>query len=106
MHILPANSTTVALSRTVAGNTMTDTIEAAELLDVHMDDLSRTLALVSADRLGGLQGLQRVEPQTPQDTANRGRRDAELCRNVLAGVALAAQSLDGSIFGLRGLAGR
>ncbi len=67
-------------------------IEAAELLDVDVDQLAGPLALVAPDRLGRLQGLDPVEAQSLEDAANGGRRD---CRSrlgdLLAGAALTAQ---------------
>ena len=52
------------------------------------------LALVAADRLGGFERLDAVEAEASQDTADGGRRDADLGSDLLAGEALAAQSLD------------
>ena len=48
-------------------------------------------------------GAYPVEAQPAQDTADRGRRNADSRRDLLAGVALTAQGLDGRACGRRGL---
>ena len=55
---------------------MAETLEAAKLLDVDVDELARMLALVATDRLGRLERLETVEAEPPEDPADRGRRDA------------------------------
>src|SRR4249919_3380045 len=50
--------------------------------------------LVTAHRLGRLQRCQPVEPQAPQNAADGRRRDAQLGCDLLASVALAAETLD------------
>ena len=51
------------------------------------------LTLVAANRLG-LQSAQLVQAQSTQNPTDRGRRDADLGRDLLARPALTAQSLD------------
>ena len=85
----------VALTPAVAGDAVSDLLEAAELLDVEMDHLAGMGALVTAHRLGRLERFQRVEAQAAQDAADRGRRDADFSGDLGAGVALATQGLDG-----------
>src|ERR1700730_14354942 len=104
MQILPADPAAVALAGTVAGDAVTSALEAAELLDVDVDDLAGVFAFIATDRLGRLQGLQGVEPQAPQDAADGGWRDTELGGDLLACVAPPAQGLDRGTRGLRSLA--
>ena len=51
---LPAGAARLALLR-IAGDAMADALEAAELLDVDVDQFAGMLALVAADRLGRLE---------------------------------------------------
>ncbi len=53
----------VALAPAIAGNAMADTIEATELLDVHMDrvDFAWRFALIARAWLVGLEGGQQAE---------------------------------------------
>ena len=64
MDELPAGAAAgrVALPA-VAGDAVADPLEAAELLDVDVDQLAGMLALVAADRLGRLEGLMRLRPR-------------------------------------------
>jgi hypothetical protein len=55
--------------------------------------LTRVLPLIAADGLE-LQSAQLIQAQPPQHAADRGGRDAGLRRDLLAGPALAAQTLD------------
>ena len=73
---------------------MADRADAAELLDVDVDQLAGLLALVAPDRLGRLQGLELVQAEPPQNAADGGRRDAGLGGDLLARPALAAQRFD------------
>jgi hypothetical protein len=50
MQILPADAAARALPGAVAGDAMAHAFEAAELLDVDVDQLARLVALVSLDR--------------------------------------------------------
>jgi hypothetical protein len=49
-----AAAATVALAAAIAGDTMADAIDAAELFDVDVDQLARGLALIAA------KGLHRI----------------------------------------------
>ena len=94
MDVFPADAAAVALARAVAGDAMVDLFEAAELLDVGVNEFAGIFTLVAADWLGRLQGRQPVEAEALQNTADRCRRDTGLGGNLLAGPALTAQSLD------------
>jgi hypothetical protein len=72
---------------------MADGADPAKLLDIDMDEFARILTFIAANRLG-LQSAQLVQAQSTQNPTDGGRRDASLGRDLLAGQALAAQSLD------------
>src|ERR1019366_3631122 len=104
MQIFPADPAAVALALAIAGDAMADLLETTELFDVDVDDLAGMLALVAAHRLGRFQCREPVEAAPPQDAAHGRGRDADLYGNLLGGVALPAQSLDGCARGRRCLA--
>lgn len=70
MYELQADATTVGPAGAVTGDAVADAIEPAELLDTDVDELAGMLALVAADRLGGLQVAHPADPQTLQDPAD------------------------------------
>ena len=76
--------------------------DPAELLDIEVDQFTRVLALIAADRLSRLQRGQPVQAKPVQDTADGCRRDAEFGGDLLAGPTLAAQGLDLLDNGCRG----
>ena len=104
MTIFPAEPWALALTSAIAGDAVTDLLETTQLLDVDVDHLARFLALIAAHRLGRLQVAYPVQSQPAQDAADGGRRHADLGRDLLAGVALAAQNLDDRACGRRCLA--
>src|SRR5690242_20664932 len=77
-----------------AGYTMAYGADPTELLDVEMDQLARVFAFIAPDRFGRLQGTQLTQTTSTQDTADSGRRDADLYGNLLARPALSAQLLN------------
>jgi hypothetical protein len=85
---------------------VTDAIELAELLDVEVDDLAWSSALIAADRLGRLEPGQTVEAQPFEDPGDRCRRNADCGGDLLAGAAPPAPSLDRRSRGGRRLARR
>src|SRR3954452_24933944 len=74
---------------------MADPVEAAELFDIDVDQFAGMLTLVAAHRRGGFKRLDAVEAETPEDAADRSRRDADRGCDVLARPALAAEGFDG-----------
>src|ERR1700751_6280736 len=96
----------MAIYRTwiATGDAMSHGADAAELFDVEVDQLARVLTLISAHRLGWFQRREPVEPEPPQDAADGRRRYPDFDRDLLAGVALSPQRLDGSTSGSRRLA--
>jgi hypothetical protein len=85
---------------------MPDPIELAELLDVDVDDLAWVGAFVAADRFGRLQRRKPVEAEAPENAAHSGRGNANLGGDLLAGMTLPAQSLNGGADGWPRLAWR
>ena len=65
MHELPAGpcaaAAWTALPGAVVRDAVADPVEAAELLDVEVDQLAGVVALVAADRLGRLQSGEAIE---------------------------------------------
>src|ERR1019366_538053 len=61
------------LAGPIAGDAVADLLEAAELLDVDVDQLAGGLALIAHHGLGRLQVPDPAEPGPPQDAAHRGR---------------------------------
>jgi hypothetical protein len=106
MHVFPADSTGVALAGPIAGDPMADPAELIELFDVDRDDLARRGPFVATDWLGRLERRQTIEAQPFQDAADGGGRNADLGGNLIAGMALPAQSLDRRADGGRCLAWR
>src|SRR5580700_7153218 len=94
MDELPADAAAVALALAVAGDAVADLVELAELLDIDVDHLARSLALVAAGRFSGVQGALLVEAQALEHAADGGSRDANGGGDLLAGHALAAQAFD------------
>ena len=82
------------LAGAVAGDAMTDRFEAAELLDVDVDEFARPVALIAAWRLGRFQRLEPIEAEAPEHARDRCVRDATLQRDLRPGPALASQCLD------------
>jgi hypothetical protein len=89
---LPAGSSTALPA--VACDAVADDLDAAQLLGVDMDELSRMVSLVSAD------GLLRVEVFEPrktlpgQDAGNRGGAGADARGDLEAGLTTPAQTED------------
>ena len=63
----------LALAGALAGDAVADPLEAAELLDVDVDQFAGRLALVADHRLGRLQIPHPAQAQRAQDAADRGR---------------------------------
>ena len=99
-----AHAAATALPGSIAGDAMADPVELAELFDVDVDQFAGMFALIAPHRLGRLQIAYPVQAQPPQDATDGRRRDADFGGDLLAGVALPAQNLDGGARGRRGLA--
>src|SRR5215207_7667673 len=68
-----------------------DLVEAAELLDVDVDELARVLAFVAPHRLGRLEVPEAAQAGALEDAADRSGRDPGGLGDVLAREAPAAQ---------------
>ena len=81
MHEFPAGALAAparaGLAGAVAGDAMADLVEAAELLDVEMDEFARMLALVAAHGFGGLESLEAAQAGGGEDAADGGGRDPD-----------------------------
>ena len=73
-----------------AGDAMPHGANAAELLDVDVDEFTRVFALIAPDRFSGFQGIQLIQAEPPQNATDSGWRDADLCSDLLSRPALAA----------------
>src|SRR5262249_20333081 len=105
MDELPADAdVTVDDARSSSGNAVPDGADPAEFFDIEMDEFAWRLAFIAADRFGRLQGAELVEPTPFEDATDGCWRDPNFGRDLLAGVALAAQDLNGVAGGLGSLA--
>src|SRR4051812_41819699 len=99
---LPPNAPALALTGSIAGDAMADAVEAAELLDIDVDQVAGMFALVAANRRGGFERLHAVEAEAAGDTGCRGRRGAGRGWGVVGRPALGGQGLGGRGPGLHG----
>ena len=94
MDALPAGPLATAMSGAPPGDAMSDAVEAAELFDSEMNDLTRLLTLVAWARRLRLQRREQAQPAALEDARDGGFGDAEFGSDVLLGVTFPAQSLD------------
>ena len=94
VQILPADAASVALAGAVAGDAVAWAVEAAELLDIDVDEFAGVLAFVAPHRLGRFERLEAVEPEAPQDTADGRGGDPDLGRDLRAAPTLPAERGD------------
>src|SRR3954466_379715 len=80
---LPPDAPALALTGSIAGDAMADTVEAAELFDIDVDQFAGMLTLVAANRRGRFKRLDAVEAEAPEDAADRSRRDADCSGDLL-----------------------
>jgi len=76
MHELPADTACVALSGALAGDAVASAGEFVELLDVHMDELSRRGAFISHNRPGRFQVAPAAQTTARQNAPDRARGQA------------------------------
>ena len=84
----------VRLAGSIASDAVAGALEAAEPLDVQMQELAGPGALVAPFRLCGFEVFEARQAGAFEDAADGGGRDAEAARNVLACEAFAAQDDD------------
>jgi hypothetical protein len=87
---LPADATDSGC--TVSMDAMTDAADAAELLDVHVDELAGLVPLVTATGLFGFEALEPREAVTAQDPRDCGRTEAHAGSDLRAGIAAPAKA--------------
>jgi hypothetical protein len=90
MDELPADASNA--SGAVSVDTMADTADTAQLLDVDVDQLARAFSLVSDDWLFGLEALEPRQARAGQDASHRGRTQAHSSRDLGSRVASTAQT--------------
>lgn len=78
---------------------MTDTVDASELLGIDVDQFARALALVANDGRAGVERRQPAETVPAQHGANRGKGPAELAGNARTTQAPTPQRDDGGFLG-------
>jgi hypothetical protein len=84
----------VALAAAIASDAVADAIDAPELLDIDVDQLARSLALISTDRLDRFESPQPIKTKAAQDAPDGGFRDAGLAGDLRPGPALAPEAFD------------
>ena len=91
MNVLPTDAE-VAIDHTglSPGDAMPHGANAAELLDVDVDELTRVFALIAPDWFSGLQGIQLIQTEPPQNTTDSRWREADLRSDLLTRPALTA----------------
>src|SRR5438876_1899461 len=89
---LPAGPPAVLLA--VARDAMADDLDAAQLLGVDVDELSRMVSLVAADGFFRVEVLEPGETLPSQDTGHRGRAQADARGDLGASLPPPAQSKD------------
>jgi hypothetical protein len=78
----------------IAGDAVANRLDAAELLDIDMDQLAGPLALVAHRRWFRFERRQPAQPDPAQELAHRRDRHAELPRDRRAAQPLSPQPLD------------
>ena len=92
MHELPASAATGP--RAISGNAMTGAEEAAELLDVEMQQIAGGGMFVAAQGPSRFEIADTVQAGAAQDAADGSGREADSLGDVSAGPTLAAQRND------------
>ena len=97
MQVLPADTAARTLASAIAGDAMADAFEAAELLDVDVDQLARLVALVVAHRLGRFEISDAAQTKSALHAADGGGRDGEVTGDQCSGQTLPTQGHDGCL---------
>jgi len=92
--VLPSELLRVVVAGVLAGDPVARPIEAAQLLDVDVDELARVAPAVAVGRLRRLESPQAVQADAPEHDAHRGGRHSELSGDARSGPAQAAELLD------------
>ncbi len=89
VHVLPAGATGVVLA--IPGDPMAGAVEAAELLDVQVQQPARSGVLAALHRPGRLQAGQAVQAVSAQQAGHRALADAQALTDLVTALALAPQ---------------
>jgi len=73
VNVMPADASRVALPGAIAGDAVSDVIEASELLDTDVDDLAWRIALVARAGLLRFKRAQQAQAACPEDARDGGR---------------------------------
>lgn len=91
MDELPSDAAAAAPAGTVFGDAVSGAGEAAEFLDVEVQELAGGGVLISPDRFGGFEIAPAVETVTREDAPDGGAREAGLRRDPVHGSPLTPQ---------------
>ena len=94
MDELPAAGPRTGVAGALAGDAVTDPLEAAELLDVDVDQATGLGVLVADERRRRLQIPHPAQSRSSEHSAHRRRRGRRLLGDLLAGPALAPKGDD------------
>jgi len=89
---LPADATDT--SGAVAVDPMSHASDAAEFLDVDVDELSGMVSLITDDGFFGIEVFESGDPVASQDAVDCGRRESDAGRDLSGGIASTAQAQD------------
>ena len=103
MDELPADPAGTALALAVPCDAMAGAVELAQLLDIHMDQLTRLIPLIADHRLGRCQIPPAVEAMAHQYAADGGAGETGLVCNEVIDAPLPAQCNDHGLDGFRRL---
>jgi hypothetical protein len=85
---------TAAALPAIAGDAVADDLDAAQLLDIDVDELSGTVSLVTADGFLGVEVLEPRETLLGQDAGHCGRTRSDTRGDLGSGLPTPAQSED------------
>ena len=94
VEIFPAGAALVALAGAITGDAVADAVDAAEFLDVDVDEFAGFLALIAHDLWPGFERAEPSKTEPAQHGADGRARQTKLTRDLRTGAPLAAQALD------------
>lgn len=103
MDELPTSTSSALFA--VASNAMADDLDAAQLLDIDVDELARQIPLIAANGLPGVEILESGQTRSNQDASYGGRARADSRGDLRSGLPAATQLedlLDDEQMGLTG----
>lgn len=94
MDELPSGTAAFVGAGAIARDPVSGQRRSAQFIDIDVDEVARTLTLLSLNGLGWLKHLHLVQAQAPEDTADRRPRDADQTRHGFSRPAFQAQRPD------------